>query len=245
MKNLITVVLIIVLTSSTAYGADFLIGNSTAVMLFFKGGIIMWPILASSLIAVAIVFERLFSLRRSKVIDHQFLDTIPNIIHEVGINNAIDYTEESKTVIARIIRAGLLQCRHGILEVEQAILNTGSHEATLLQSNLRALGALANLTPMLGLLGTVIGMIKAFDVISLAGTGNPGIVAAGISEALITTAAGLIIGIFSLAAYHVFRGKVDKLVFEMEQASLSIITELNLSLENNNNPEVESDKIVL
>ena len=95
-------------------------------------------------------------------------------------------------------------------------------------SNLRILGAIANLAPMLGLLGTVLGMIKAFNVISQSGTGNPGLVASGISEALITTAAGLMVGIPTLAAYHFFRGRVDKFVFEMEEISLKLLEDISL-----------------
>jgi biopolymer transport protein ExbB len=88
------------------------------------------------------------------------------------------------------------------------------------------LGVVANLAPMLGLLGTVLGMIKAFAVISKSGTGNPGLVASGISEALITTATGLAIGIPALALYHYFRGKIDRIIFEMEEVSLQLIEEL-------------------
>ena len=96
-----------------------------------------------------------------------------------------------------------------------------------MNSNLRVLGAVANITPMMGLLGTVFGMIKAFNVISLSGTGNPGLVASGISEALITTAAGMVVGIPALALYHYFRGKIDRYVFEMEEISFQLVEELS------------------
>ena len=102
-------------------------------------------------------------------------------------------------------------------EIERAIEGAGQHEASLLNSNLRALGAVANITPMMGLLGTVFGMIKAFNVISQSGTGSPGLVASGISEALITTAAGMMVGIPALILYHYFRAKIDRYVFEMEE----------------------------
>jgi len=96
----------------------------------------------------------------------------------------------------------------------------------MLMSNLRGLGVAANLAPMLGLLGTVAGMIKAFNVISTSGTGNPSLVAGGISEALITTAAGLIVGIPTLAVYHFFRGRADRLIFEMEKISIKFVEEV-------------------
>src|SRR3990172_7685320 len=108
---------------------------------------------------------------------------------------------------------------YGILEIERAIEGAGNHEATLLTASLRGLGVIANLAPLLGLLGTVTGMIKAFGAIAEKGTGNPSIVASGIAEALITTAAGLIVGIPALTVYYYLKGKVDRLVFDMEEIS--------------------------
>jgi len=125
------------------------------------------------------------------------------------------------------LKAGLLRFGGKVDEVERAIEGAGQHEASLLTSNLRVLGAVANITPMLGLLGTVFGMIKAFNVISQSGTGNPGLVASGISEALITTAAGLVVGIPALALYHYFRGRIERFVFEMEEVSVQLVEELN------------------
>ena len=131
-------------------------------------------------------------------------------------------------------RADLLQITirdqsqdHRIFDVDVTAEGAGQHEASLMNSNLRLLGALANITPMMGLLGTVFGMIKAFNVISQSGTGNPGLVASGISEALITTAAGMIVGIPALALYHYFRGKIDRYVFEMEEISFQLVEELS------------------
>jgi len=112
-------------------------------------------------------------------------------------------------------------------EIERAIEGAGQHEASLMNSNLRVLGAVANITPMMGLLGTVFGMIKAFNVISQSGTGNPGLVASGISEALITTATGMVVGIPALVMYHYFRGKIDRYVFEMEEISFQLVEELS------------------
>jgi len=131
------------------------------------------------------------------------------------------------TSLSRILKTGLLRFGEKVDEIERAIEGAGQHEASLLNSNLRALGAIANITPMMGLLGTVFGMIKAFDVISQSGTGNPGLVASGISEALITTAAGMIVGIPALVLYHYFRAKIDRYVFEMEEISFQLIEELS------------------
>jgi biopolymer transport protein ExbB/TolQ len=127
-------------------------------------------------------------------------------------------------------------------EIERAIEGAGQHEASLMNSNLRVLGAVANITPMMGLLGTVLGMIKAFNVISLSGTGNPGLVASGISEALITTAAGMAVGIPALALYHYFRGKIDRYVFEMEEISFQLIEELSYDGIHKAKPETSSSR---
>ncbi len=194
--------------------------------LFRRGGVVMYPILFCSIAALAICFERLFNLRRSKIIHPEFLEDIQRHWYRHDVSKAIEACQEWDISIARILRGGLMRFEYGFLEMERAIEGAGNHEAGLLVSNLRVLGAIANLAPMLGLLGTVMGMIKAFNVISQSGTGNPGLVAGGIAEALITTASGLCVGIPALALYHVFRGKVDKYVFEMEEISLKLLEEL-------------------
>ena len=128
--------------------------------------------------------------------------------------------------LTRIISAGFSRKELGLGEMEKAMIGCGQQESSILSRNLRGLGVIANLAPMLGLFGTVIGMIRAFDVISKAGTGNPGLVAEGISQALFTTAAGLIVGIPSLAIYHFFRSRIDKIVFELESISINLINNL-------------------
>jgi len=128
--------------------------------------------------------------------------------------------------MSRILKSGLMRSSYGLIEIERAIEGAGAHESGNLTANLRGLGVVSNLAPMLGLLGTVLGMIRAFNVISTSGTGNPSLVASGISEALITTAAGLLVGIPALAAYHYLKGKADRLIFEMEEISINFIEEL-------------------
>lgn len=209
--------------SETARAAtDSTLAELWVLDLFAKGGLVMWPITICSIIGMAIVFEKFFALRSSRVCPRLLVEEICSAIAKDTPKDAARALERSeKVAIARIIGAGLEKSATGAdsIEIETAIQTRGAIEAVALQSNLRALGALANLTPMLGLLGTVIGMIKAFNVISISGAGDPGLVATGISEALITTASGLIVGISALAAYHYLRGKVDRLIFEMESAS--------------------------
>jgi biopolymer transport protein ExbB len=197
------------------------------VAVFKKGGPMMWPILICSIFAVAISIERAIQLRRKKVIHPDFLREVREHWLNQEFEKAIKTCKAHRVAMARIVRAGLLRSDMGILEIERAVEGAGNHESTLLMSNLRGLGVTANLAPMLGLLGTVAGMIKAFNVISTSGSGNPSLVAGGISEALITTAAGLIVGIPALAAYHFFRGRADRLIFEMEEISIKFMEEIN------------------
>ncbi len=209
-----------------------------------KGGPVIWPILFCSILALAISLERAFKLRYKNVMDENFLHLLAVLSKEGDFEKAIMLCENHKNMsMAKIAYAGLLRKDFGLLEMERAIESAGAHEAAILGSNLRGLGAVANLAPMLGLLGTVIGMINAFEVISTAGTGNPGLVANGISQALITTATGLVVGIPSLAAYHYFRGKADRIIHDMESVSLSFIENFQHSLQSSRNRKRSENEI--
>ena len=192
-----------------------------------KGGIMMYPILFCSILMIGIAIERFYTLRRKNIINPDFLDKVRSHWNWKDIHLGLQLCNSYDNSLSRILKAGLLRFGGKVDEVEHAIEGAGQHEASLLTSNLRVLGAVANITPMLGLLGTVFGMIKAFEVISESGTGNPSLVASGISEALVTTAAGLVVGIPALALYHYFRGRIERFVFEMEEVSLQLVEELN------------------
>ncbi len=192
-----------------------------------KGGLMMYPILFCSILMIGIAIERFYTLRRKNIINPDFLEKVRAHWNWKDIHLGLQLCNSYDNSLSRILKAGLLRFGGKVDEVEHAIEGAGQHEASLLTSNLRVLGAVANITPMLGLLGTVFGMIKAFEVISQSGTGNPGLVASGISEALFTTAAGLVVGIPALALYHYFRGRIERFVFEMEEVSLQLVEELN------------------
>ncbi len=211
------------------------------VMAFNKGGPMMWPILFCSIVSFGIIIERLFQLRRSKIIHPGFLEEVRMLWMERKFGDALEECAKYSDTMSRIVRAGLLRANLGILEIERAVEGAGNHESTVLMTNLRGLGVIANLAPMLGLLGTVAGMIKAFNVISTSGAGNPSLVATGISEALITTAAGLIVGIPTLAAYHFLRGKAEKLIFEMEEMSITFMEEISYALNKKRTNEVKGE----
>lgn len=192
-----------------------------------KGGALMYPIIFCSILMVGIGLERANSLRRKNIINPEFLENVQAHWDWKNIQKGLQLCKAYDNSLARILKAGLLRFGGKVEDMERAIEGAGQHEASLLNSNLRVLGAVANITPMLGLLGTVFGMIKAFNVISQSGTGNPGLVASGISEALITTAAGMLVGIPALALYHYFRGKIDRFVFEMEEISFQLVEEVS------------------
>jgi biopolymer transport protein ExbB len=195
--------------------------------IFEKGGFMMYPILFSSVLMLGIAIERAYSLRRKNIINSDFLVSVRSQWDWKDIQKTLRLCNSYDNALSRILKVGLLRVGGKLDEIERAIEGAGQHEASLMNSNLRVLGAVANITPMMGLLGTVFGMIKAFNVISLSGTGNPGLVASGISEALITTAAGMVVGIPALALYHYFRGKIDNFVFEMEEISFQLVEELS------------------
>jgi len=195
--------------------------------LFEKGGAMMYPILFSSVLMLGIAIERAYSLRRNNIINPAFVKDVRSQWDWQNIQKTLRLCNSYDNSLSRILKMGLLRFGGKLDEIERAIEAGGQHEASLMNSNLRVLGAVANITPMMGLLGTVIGMIKAFNVISLSGTGNPGLVASGISEALITTAAGMLVGIPALVLYHYFRGKIDRYVFEMEEIAIQLVEELS------------------
>lgn len=211
-----------------AFAADPATTNSWQLLsIFEKGGVMMYPILFASVLMLGIAIERNYNLRRKNVINSDFLQNVRNQWDWKDTHKTLQLCNSYDNSLSRILKVGLLRVGGKLDEIERAIEGAGQHEASLMNSNLRVLGAVANITPMMGLLGTVIGMIKAFNVISLSGTGNPGLVASGISEALITTAAGMAVGIPALVLYHYFRGKIDRYVFEMEEVSFQLIEELS------------------
>jgi len=203
------------------------LGQWQLLSLFEKGGLMMYPILFSSVLMLGIAIERGYSLRRNNIINPDFVKDVRSHWDWQNIQKTLRLCNSYDNSLSRILKMGLLRFGGKLDEIERAIEAGGQHEASLMNSNLRVLGAVANITPMMGLLGTVIGMIKAFNVISLSGTGNPGLVASGISEALITTAAGMLVGIPALVLYHYFRGKIDRYIFEMEEIAIQLVEELS------------------
>jgi biopolymer transport protein ExbB len=191
---------------------------------FARGGPIMYPILACSIIGLAVFLERLAFLRRKHLLPERFVRGVTRAWQRGEFEMAWRLCQQQEIPLARILRAGLRKVKDAPQEIERAIEVTGSHEAGVLEANLRFLGAISNIAPMLGFLGTVTGLITAFNVIAVQGTGDPKLMADGVSEALITTEFGLFVGIPALGAYHYLRGKVDRLLHEMEAITIELLS---------------------
>ena len=180
----------------------------------------MWPILVCSVLALAIIVERCWSLRRSVVAPKDLMSQIQGMtLGDRLTNEQIDAVRET-SALGQILSAGLSRQTQQAFLIKDAIEEAGGHVVHELERYLNALGTIAATTPLLGLLGTVIGMIKVFSAITAVGVGDPQVLAGGISEALITTAAGLSVGIPSLMFHRYFLGKVNELTVAMEQDAL-------------------------
>ena len=188
-----------------------------------KGGVLMIPIALCSIIALAIFLERLWSLRRSRVIPRDFLIEIEDLIRREKIPEAITRCRKDNSSMANIILAGIRNFGKRREIVKESIEEIGRREAATLERYINVVGTIAAIAPLLGLLGTVFGMIKAFNVISIQGVGNPSSLAGGISEALITTAAGLVVAIPTFVLYRYLANKADALIVEMEEHSIRMV----------------------
>ena len=191
--------------------------------LFQSGGLLMWPILACSVLAFAIVCERFWALNNRAVTPSNLTQEVQQLIERKDINPAKIQMLRESSPLGRILAAGLENISSGRYVMKDAIEEAGRHVVHELERFLNSLGTIAAITPLLGLLGTVIGMIKVFAAITSFGVGDPTILASGISEALITTATGLGVGIPSLMFYRYFKGKVNSLTINLEQEALRLV----------------------
>jgi biopolymer transport protein ExbB len=191
--------------------------------LIVKGGVFMYPIIFCSIVALAVFIERIFLLRRKRIIPDDFVRQVDELIRKEKFSEAVFLCQSNISSISKIFLAGLKNAKKGMWLVKEAIEERGSREALILEKHVSILATIANLTPLLGLLGTVSGMIKTFKVISIQGIGNPAPLAGGIAEALITTAAGLSIAIPTLVGHRFLKDKANTLVFEMEEDSIRLV----------------------
>ncbi|MFT5113815.1 MAG: biopolymer transport protein ExbB [Parasphingorhabdus sp.] len=188
-----------------------------------SGGVLVWLIILCSVVSMAIIIERFWMLKKSAVTPFGLMDEVEKLFddEEIDASKVADIRRSSP--LGRIMAAGLVNIDQHRVVMKEAVEEAGRHVIHDLEKYLNTLGTMAAITPLLGLLGTVIGMIDVFAAITSAGVGNPTVLAGGISQALITTAAGLSVGIPSLMFHRYFRGKVNELAVEMEQEALRFL----------------------
>lgn len=196
-----------------------------------KGGPIMWPILVCSIVAFVIVVERALYLRRVTIDTRKFSEQISRSIKRNRIMDAVDLCEKTPGPVAHIIKEGILKHDRTRAEIREAVEDAALHEVPILEKRLPVLATIAHIAPLLGLLGTVTGMVEAFRVIqeksSAVAPVNPGDLAGGIWEALLTTVFGLCVAIPTFVAYNYLTSRVDGLVLDMEKSASDLMSTLS------------------
>jgi len=188
-----------------------------------KGGTIVVPIGICSVVALAVFLERLWSLQRPRIIPEGFIKRIEGLIKESRVDDALLLCQEHQTPMANIMAAALRTAKHSRERVKEAVEETGKFEMAMLERYIEIIGTCSSITPLLGLLGTVMGMIEVFQGVEDGGLGDPAFFAAGIWKALITTAVGLGVAIPAYIFYKFLLARVDRLMVEMEERSLRVI----------------------
>jgi biopolymer transport protein ExbB len=195
--------------------------------IFLKGGPLMWPILLCSVFALAIIIERIWYMRRIQIDTRQFLNRILDKMKRHQIKEAMEICEARSNPISRILKAGILKYDRGRQQIKEAIEDAALYEEPHLEKNMTALATIAHISPLLGLLGTVVGLVRCFQVIQAKATAlapvSPGDLAGGIWEALLTTVAGLVVAIPAFVVYNYLVSRINNFILEMEKASTELV----------------------
>ena len=191
------------------------------------GGWLMFPIIACSIIAFGIILERFWSLQNKKVIPKHLVATIWHWVKEGQLEHSKIEALSKQSALGKILATGLNNRHLERERIKESIEETGRQVVHELERFLNTLGTIASISPLLGLLGTVIGMIKVFNAITSSGVGDAAPLAGGISQALITTAAGLSVAIIALMFHRYFRGRVDEIVVKMEEEAIKMVDVLH------------------
>ncbi len=190
---------------------------------FNDGGDFMWPVLACLVFGLAIFLERVISLNRADINTRQFISDVKETLETGGIQEAEELCSRTRGPVASVFQAGLMRADEGIEAAEKAISSYGSIEMSFLERGLVWLALFISLAPLFGFLGTVVGMVQAFDAIQKAGDISPSLVAGGIKVALLTTVGGLIGAIILQVGYNYCVSKIDRLVVDMEESSIVLV----------------------
>ena len=187
------------------------------------GGIMMGPIILASIVTAAIFLERLWTLQTKRVLPAELTEKVWKWVEQRQIQDKHIAALQQNSPLGKILAAGLANRNRERTVIREAIEDTGRHVVHELDRFIGMLGTIASLSPLMGLLGTVLGMIRTFNAITTSGIGNPASLAGGIAEALITTAAGLTVAIPALLAYKYLRGRVQTLVVQMEKEAMKLV----------------------
>lgn len=197
-----------------------------------KGGWIMIPIVILSVVAVYIFIERYFAIKKASQTDINFMNRIKDYIHDDKIDSALALCQSTQSPVARMIEKGLQRIGRPLNDINAAIENVGNLEISKLEKNLPALATVSGAAPMIGFLGTVMGMIRAFYDMSNAGNNiDVGLLSNGIYTAMVTTVAGLMVGIIGYLAYNILVAKVEKVIFQLEANTSEFMDLLNEPVE--------------
>ena len=197
------------------------------VQYFIDGGAFMWPILFSLLFGLAFAFERAYSLVQSSVDSKKLYEDVSESMNGGKIQNAVDLCSETRGPVAGVFHAALSRYDRGLEEVEKAMENAGSLEMAFLEKNMIWLNTVITVAPMIGFTGTVVGMIGAFDAIKAANDISPAVVAGGNSQALLTTAFGLIVAMIIQFFQNFFVSRIDQLILDMEENSVRLLDSMH------------------
>jgi biopolymer transport protein ExbB len=200
--------------------------QSGLIEIYWTGGWFMHPILLCSIVGLAIIFERLWFFAKARTDTRRLMGELQRVLQDQGFEAAQRFLHNQRGPIAAVLHSGLLRAKRGPEAVEKAIVTAASIETAFLERGLIWLSTVANIAPLLGFLGTVSGMIHAFEAIAAAEEVSAKLVATGIYEALITTAAGLIVAIPVQTAHNYFVSRIDKFVIDMEESSAELIDAL-------------------
>jgi biopolymer transport protein ExbB len=187
------------------------------------GGIMMGPIILASIVTAAIFLERLWTLQTKRVLPSELTEKVWRWVEQGQIQDKHIVALQQNSPLGKILAAGLANRDRDRVVIREAIEDTGRHVVHELDRFIGTVGTIASLSPLMGLLGTVFGMIRTFNSITTSGIGNPASLAGGIAEALITTAAGLTVAIPALLAYKYLRGRVQTLVVQMEKEAIKLV----------------------
>lgn len=186
------------------------------------GGPFMWPIVLASIVAAAIILERLWTLQEKRVLPRDLTQRVWQLVESNQVNDKVIAALEQNSPLGKVLAAGLAN-RHRSREIMMERLeDAGRHVVHDLERFLNTLGTIASISPLLGLLGTVTGIIKAFNALEAGAAGDPRMLSGGIAEALIATAAGLCVAIPALIGYRYLRGRVEGFVIEMEKDAVKL-----------------------